>query len=137
MPTDEPYAASATAEVSVAAGGHLAVIAYTWSHREDGGQDGLLVIGPDEAPGKVAALWGDSWHQAPAARLLHGAIDGAVITVGASYAEGWDWNISVDATDAGSLRLRMDNVVPASAAAAQGQQGGAYWAMDAELRRAP
>ena len=48
MPTDEPHGAPATADVSVAAGANVAVIAYTWSHPKDGAQEGLLTIAPDE-----------------------------------------------------------------------------------------
>ena len=108
------------------------MIAYTWSHPKDGAQEGLLTIAPDEEAGRLIALWGDSWHQQPAGRALAGAIDGAVGTVGATYGGDWQWNIIVDASDPERLRVRMDNVVPESAGA---QSSGAYWAMDAELRR--
>src|SRR5512145_1460216 len=74
MPDDPAAEASATAQLSLGAGGNLAVLAYTWRHPDDGAQDGLLVLGPDEAPGGVVALWGDSWHQKPAAKQLRGAI---------------------------------------------------------------
>src|SRR5262245_9190383 len=134
MPTDPPHVASATAEVSVAAGGNLTQIAYTWSHPEAGAQDGLLVVGPDDEPGGVVSMWGDSWHQAPAPKTLAGGIDGRVITVSYSYAGDWQWIIMVDATDSGLLRLSMDNVVPPSAATSEHAAGG-YWAMNAELRR--
>jgi hypothetical protein len=136
MPTDQPHVAAATADVSAGAGGNLALIAYTWSHPEAGEQSGLLVIGPGEAPGTAVAFWGDSWHQAPTPKTLLGTADSGVVALGYSYAEGWEWRITVDAADAGSLRLRMDNVVPPSVAA-QGDGPLAYWAMDADLRRVP
>ena len=68
MPDDPPAEADATAQLSLGAGGNLAVLAYTWTHPDDGAQDGVLVLGPDESPGGVVALWADSWHQQPAAK---------------------------------------------------------------------
>jgi hypothetical protein len=100
------------------------------------GTPGLLVLGPGEEAGTVVALWGDSWHQAPSPKWLTGVIDDQVITVGYSYADEWEWTISVDATDSDSLRLRMNNVVPLSAVA-DDQSAGAYWAMQANLARSP
>ena len=134
MPTDEPHSAAATAVVSVAAGENVAVIAYTWSHPKDGAQEGLLMIAPDEEPDRLVALWGDSWHQAPAGRALAGAIADGVGTVGASYGGDWQWTITVDPSDPALLRVRMDNVVPQSAATEE-HSAGAYWAMATELRR--
>jgi hypothetical protein len=134
MPTDQPFVAAATADVSVSAGENMTVIGYTWSHPDDGVQDGLLAIGPAEEPDKVVAIWGDSWHQAPAAKQLAGDVAGRVVTVGYIYAEEWEWRITLDASSSESLLLRMDNVVPQSAAA-EGHAAGAYWAMESELAR--
>ena len=136
MPTDEPHRAPASATVSVAAGGLLAAVAYTWSHPQDGAQEGLLVVGTDEQPERAVALWGDSWHQSPASKSLSGTVDDGTVTVGYTYGGDWEWRIVLDATDPESLGLRMDNVVPASAAAGV-HAAGAYWAMDARLRRSP
>lgn len=134
MPTDAPHDASATAHVSSAAAGNLTAIAYTWSHPQDGAQDGLLVVGPDEESEGVVALWGDSWHQSPPPKVLSGAIEDGVITVSYEYAGDWRWQITVDATDAELLGLRMDNVVPESAAT-DGVAAGPYPAMVTDLRR--
>jgi hypothetical protein len=136
-PVDAPHVAAATAQVSSAAGGGLTTITYTWTHPEDGAVEGLLVVGADDdsgdEPGRVIALWGDSWHQAPQPRTLTGTFDESTVTVGYTYAENWRWIITVDTSDPEVLHLRMDNVVPESAAA-QGYTPGAYWAMDAALR---
>ena len=133
MPTDPFQEAPATAQVSVAAGGNLASIAYSWSHPQDGAQDGLLVVGGDDSGG-VVALWGDSWHQSPEARVLLGAIKDGLIVAGCDYGGDWRWTITVDTTVDGSLRIRMDNVIPESAATEE-IGPGAYAAMVAELRR--
>jgi hypothetical protein len=133
MPSDPLHDAPATVEVAMKAGGHLAAIAYTWSHPDDGAQDGLLVLGPaGDAPG-VTALWGDSWHQSPEPRVCPGSGEGGLITVGYEYAPGWRWNITVDPTDPTALRLRMENVVPEDAA--EGRAAVSYPAMEMTLRR--
>ena len=133
MPDDPPAEAEAAAQLSLGAGGNLAVLAYTWRHPDDGAQDGLLVLGPDESPGGVVALWGDSWHQKPAAKQLRGSTDGTTLTIGYPYAEGWEWRITLSADRPDRLRWRMDNVVPPSVSGTA--EAVTYWAMDAELRR--
>jgi hypothetical protein len=134
MPSDPLAEAPATARVSTAAGGNLVAIAYTWSHPADGAQDGLLVVGAGDEPGPASAFWGDSWHQSPAPRAFAGAIDGGVVTVSYEYEAGWHWHITVDPTDPATLRLRMDNEVPPSAAASE-TAAGPYPVMVTELRR--
>ena len=44
MPGDALAELPATVTVTMAAGGHMALVAYTWEHPDDGPQDGLLVI---------------------------------------------------------------------------------------------
>ena len=58
MPADAPHIAAATADVSIAVAGNLISIAYTWSHADDGAQDGLLVLGRSSEPAGVVAFWG-------------------------------------------------------------------------------
>jgi hypothetical protein len=103
-------------------------------HPDDGEQDGLLALGPAEEPGAVLALWGDSWHQKPTAAPLRGETGPASVTLSYTYAEGWEWRITLTAEGSDVLRWRMDNVVPSSSAA--GAAGVlTYWSMDATLRR--
>ena len=116
-----------------AAGGLLAAVAYTWSHPQDGAQEGLLVVGTDEQPERAVALWGDSWHQKPAAKHLRGVTGHDTLTVGYAYAESWEWRITLTADRPDTLRWRMDNVVPPSASGTA--EAVTYWAMDGELRR--
>lgn len=134
MPDDHPAEATATAQLSMGARGNVAVIAYTWAHPADGEQEGLLVLGPGQEPDAVVALWGDSWHQKPAVTQLQGTIADGAITVSYAYAEGWEWRITITPDGPDGLHLRMDNVVPPSAAAGAGA-ALTYWAMDAELHR--
>ena len=136
MPADPPHVAAVTADVSAAAGGNLTTISYTWSHPDDGAQDGLLVVGSNAEPPGVVAFWGDSWHQQPAPEVLLGGLEDGVLVVSYAYGGDWRWQITVDATDPDVLALRMDNVVPESAAT-EGVDAGAYPAMVTELRRAP
>lgn len=132
-PTDAPSEGTATATLTVGGGGNLTSLGYTWEHPTDGPQHGLLVVGPAEQPDQAVALWSDSWHQ-PTAQVLTGPVDGTVVTVACTYGGDWEWVIAVDATDADTLTVRMDNVVPASMAG-EGRATGAYWAMDSELHR--
>ena len=121
--------------MSVAAGANLAAVAYTWSHPKDGAQEGLLDDragrGGGPAGGAVGRLLAPGTPRAGRWPVPSRA---ASARVGASYGGDWQWNIIVDASDPASLRIRMDNVVPESAGA-DGHFVGAYWAMDADLRR--
>jgi hypothetical protein len=89
MPTDEPAEAPATATLTVSGTGTVAVLAYTWTHAQDGPQEGHLMLGPGEEPGTVLGLWGDSWHQQPAVVVLRGWALEDGIRLQYSYAEGW------------------------------------------------
>ena len=134
MPADSLHVEAATADVSVAAGGNLTTIAYTWSHPDVGAQDGLLVIGPNGEPPGAIAFWGDSWHQQPEPTVLLGGVEDGLLIVSYAYGGEWRWQITVDATDPAMLALRMDNVVPQSAAT-EAVDAGPYPAMVTELRR--
>lgn len=134
MPADSPYVAAAAADVTTAAAGNLTSIAYTWSHPEDGAQDGLLVIGPNGQSEGAVAFWGDSWHQSPQPAVLGGRFEDALLVVSYEYGGEWRWQISVDATNADSLILRMENVVP-DCAATEAYAAGAYATMLTDLRR--
>ncbi len=54
MPSDPLADAPMSATVSLAAGGELAQIAYSWVHPADGEQDGLLVLGQGDEPESAA-----------------------------------------------------------------------------------
>jgi hypothetical protein len=134
MPTDAPHVAAATADVSTAAAGNLTTIAYTWSHPDDGAQEGLLLVGRSgEAPGAVA-FWADSWHQQPDPVVMPGEVRDQLLTVSYAYGGDWRWQVTIDGTDLDALTIRMDNIVPESAAG-EGGSAGAYSAMATELRR--
>lgn len=135
MPDDPLRDAPLTARVAPAAGGVLTEVRYVWSHAGDGEQSGLLALGAGEEDGSALALWGDSWHQHPAPKVLDGTAGGGVVTVAYSYAGGWRWEVVVDASSPDVLVLTMNNVIPESAAT-PGMPAGPYAAMRAELRRA-
>ncbi|WFE38319.1 DUF1579 family protein [Micromonospora sp. WMMD998] len=136
LPAD-PFAESpATMTVATAAGGHLTTVSYSWAHPDDGPQDGLLVLGVGEQPGSLVAWWGDSWHQQPGPMTLTGdAGPGATVTLAAQYAGGWGWRVTLDGTDPATLRLRMENVVPADQAG-PAAPSGPYPVMVTDVRRA-
>jgi hypothetical protein len=124
MPGDPLRELPATASVTTAAGGHLTLVTYTWEHPDDGPQDGLLLMGSAGEGDAVVATWGDSWHQKPEPRSLSGtqAADGS-IALECSYGEGWAWRVLLELSEAGELRMRMDNVIPASRARAEVSAG--------------
>jgi hypothetical protein len=135
MPSDPLSEAPASGTVSLAAGGCVATIAYTWIHPQDGAQDGLLALGIGGGDNSITALWGDSWHQHPEVKIFEGTIDErGLISAGYEYADGWRWEIILDPTEADLLSLRMDNVVLPEAATAE-IPAVAYAAMLMELRR--
>ena len=70
----------------------------------------------------VVALWADSWHQHPEAKVCEGSVDeNGVISVGLEYGDGWRWQIILDATKTDVLVLRMDNVIPPEVATEESQ----------------
>ena len=131
-PDDEPGEGPATARLAIEAGG-VVVLAYAWTHPQDGPQEGTLTLGLGDEPGSALGLWGDSWHQKPAVAPLRGTVDDESVTVGYEYAEGWWWWITITPASSDLLRWQMDNVVPPSASGAA--EPIRYWAMQAELRR--
>lgn len=135
MPGDSFYEAPATADLSIGAAGNLTSIAYAWSHAEDGAQTGLLVLGSGDDPGSLIALWADSWHQSPSSKVLAGVVEEGRAVVGYEYGGGWEWQIIIDASASEWLGIRMENVVPESAATNDVPAGG-YLAMLATFQRA-
>lgn len=133
-PDDEPYAAPMTVRVTAAVRGLVTELAYSWSHAEAGDQDGLLVLSAAQEPPGLVALWSDTFHAQPGAMTLTGTAGDGSLTLGCAYAGDWRWDVVLDHSAPDRLGVRMDNVVPESAAA-QGYPPGAYWAMRADLVR--
>jgi len=134
VPADPLADRPATATLTLAAGGHLISLAYTWEHPDDGPQDGLLVVGSGREDPAVVALWGDSWHQQPAPMSMTGTVEGGSIELEGEYGGGWRWRIMVEAARPDALRMQMDNVVPADDASAE-LRSGPYPAMVMNLHR--
>ncbi|MFF3866215.1 hypothetical protein [Micromonospora sp. NPDC001898] len=136
MPSHPLAVLPAAGTVTMAAGGHLTSVTYSWEHPDDGPQDGLLVIGPAGEDGSLVAVWGDSWHQKPAPMSLSGGPGaGGTFAIKGDYGGGWGWGIVFDATDTEALRMRMDNLIPADQATAE-MPAGPYPVMVMDVRRA-
>jgi len=136
MPGDPLVEFPATVTVTTAAGGHLTSVAYSWEHPDDGAQDGLLVIGSADEDGSLVAMWGDSWHQKPTPMMLSGSRGtDATLELEGEYGGDWRWRVMLDASDAESLRMQMDNVIPAERATAD-IPDGPYPVMVMRTRRA-
>ena len=135
MPGDPLHKSPATATLSLAAGQCLATLGYTWTHPDDGPQDGLLALGRAGQDNAMVALWSDSWHQHLEAKVISGVLDeNGPITLEYDYGDGWRWQIVLDASRGDALTGRMNNVVPAEAATAD-IPPGPYVAMDMVLHR--
>ena len=136
MPGDPLSEFPAAGTLSLGAGGYLGTLGYTWTHPEDGAQDGLLAFGIAGSDNAIVALWADSWHQHPEARVCEGNLDeSGVISVGLEYGEGWRWQIVLDGSKTDVLSLRMDNVIPPEVATEE-ISAGPYVVMSMELRPA-
>jgi hypothetical protein len=136
MPGDPLSEFPAAGTLSLGARGYLGTLGYTWTHPEDGAQDGLLAFGTAGSENAIVALWADSWHQHPEARVCEGNLDeSGVISVGLEYGDGWRWQIVLDASKPDVLLLRMDNVIPPEVATEE-ISAGPYVVMSMELRRA-
>lgn len=135
MPGDPLSKFPAAATLSVGAGGYLGTLDYIWTHPEDGAQNGLLAFGIAGSDNSIVALWADSWHQHPEAKVSQGSLDeDGVISVSYEYGDGWRWLITLDASQTDVLLLRMENVIPAEVATAE-ISAGPYVAMSMELHR--
>lgn len=133
MPDDPLASRPATLTATMGARGHLTSVAYTWEHPDDGSQEGLLVVGSAGDGDALTAIWADSWHQKPEPMTMTGTRIGTAAELSASYGGDWGWRIRFDVSEAESLRMRMDNVLPA------GHDGAAeplaYPVMVMDLRR--
>jgi hypothetical protein len=135
MPGDPLSEFPAAGTLSVGAGGYLGTLGYTWTHPEDGAQEGLLAFGIAGSDNAIVALWADSWHQHPEAKVCEGNLDeGGVISLDYEYGDGWRWQIVLDANKTDVLSLRMDNVIPPELATEE-ISAGPYVVMSMELRR--
>ncbi|GAB95032.1 hypothetical protein BJY21_001686 [Kineosphaera limosa] len=139
MPDDEMAFGEASATVEAPAGGFALTLTYTWTHPDDGLQDGVLLVGsPQEGADTVEATWLDSWHQKPAPLHLTGALDGSALELSALYSGNWGWQIRLDLTSPQETVLVMRHVIPSEALdqAPPGTQmpAGPYDVMDLRLR---
>ena len=132
MPADDLASAPATATIASAAGGNATVVTYTWTHPDDGAQDGVLLAGSPDDEQAVVVAWADSWHQQPALLSLAGTSTDGRLDVTADYGGGWKWTITIEGDD--PLLLTMYNVIPDEHATAE-VAAGPYPVMVAELRR--
>lgn len=114
MPTDTLVEGPATVAVRVL--GEQYVVDYTWTHPEDGPQEGHLLIGGADEDGSATAAWGDTWHQKPGLMVLTGQWADGGVQLAASYMGDWGWEIDLDGLD-GTPSMIMRNVVPESALA--------------------
>jgi hypothetical protein len=101
--------------VDLRVNGQFLAIEYDWVY-EDKRQEGVLIVGCDEASDAVQAIWSDSWHMSHKFMICDGTIDdGGKVNMIGSYSapEGpeWGWRIEL-APEKDSLRIKMFNISP-------------------------
>jgi hypothetical protein len=117
------------AQVALAGQGKFWLLRYRWNY-EGQPQDGLLLVGFNQARRVVSGIWIDSWHMDDQMMLLQGeaAANGALHLSGSYSAPpgpDWGWWIEVAPQDSG-FKLVMHNVTP---------EGQAFLAVEAALER--
>ena len=113
----EPEVKSASRlTVAKAARGSFELMDYTWKY--DGiSQEGLLLIGYDEAQNAATVAWADSWHMNRKIMHCTGDIDKAgVLKVSGSYeappGPDWRWRIAISSEGKDRFRIVMHNLSP-------------------------
>ncbi len=113
----EPFRESETkARVATVAGGQFMTIQYTWAD-DSRPQEGLLLIGVEERPNLIHAVWIDSWHMGDKFMLCQGQItDNGNVSVAGLYAApsapDWGWRIEIKAGAMELFELAMYNISP-------------------------
>ncbi|MEI2713315.1 MAG: hypothetical protein V9G04_08445 [Nocardioides sp.] len=108
-PTDDLAAADSFATVEET-GAEGLVLRYGWTHADDGGQTGAILVGKPAEDGALRVAWTDGWHQ-PEATLLTGSGDARSFEVSYEYAPGWHWSISLRAHES-EIEMVMRNQTP-------------------------
>ncbi len=103
---------------------------YDWSYKGKPHQ-GLLLLSDDADSSRCEISWMDSFHYANRMMLLTGAFAGeGEVNVRGSYpappGPDWGWRMTLDMPDAGTLVLRMFNIMPGEPEA---------WAVEATYHR--
>lgn len=122
MPTDDFASGAASAAAAAHADGYALDVSYTWTHPQDGPQDGVLLVGsPSEEAGgsggsgeqgQIEATWLDSWHCKPTPMHFTGRREQGTVTLETTYAGSWGWHIVLELDPAAGMRIVMRNVVP-------------------------
>lgn len=109
--SDDPIAAS----VHVVSGGYALLFGYVGSHGE-APTNGTMVISYDEATGRHAMGWVDSFHSKTLMCLSGDRAPDGAIAVQGTYDIGdgqtYGWHIELRLETPQSLALRMYNVMP-------------------------
>lgn len=110
-----PTTSDATLEVGPYASSLFQGFRYRWRYPVDGEQDGLLLVGKNDAG--AFGYWIDGWHNGPDVMHLRQdapAVTGRLVLRGSYPAPpgpDWGWTIAIEAHD-GVLWLSMRNVSP-------------------------
>lgn len=115
-PKAAPHAVSAsTLSIAPEALGKFLALRYRWSF-EDKPQEGLLLVGNDNAKDAVSVAWVDSFHSSGSVMQCTGSACDDGFEVLGSYAAppgpDWGWSIALRIVDARRLEVAMHNIEP-------------------------
>lgn len=114
---DEPARESATTlSLNPAINGKFVEAKYTWAD-EGRPQEGILLIGYEEARQLATAVWADSWHMGEKFMFCQGvAKENGSVDVRGQYqaptGPDWGWRIVVEPEGKNALNLIMYNIQP-------------------------
>lgn len=118
-PKAAPHAVCAsTLSVATEALGQFLALRYRWSF-EGKPQEGLLLVGNDNAKDTVSAAWVDSFHSSGTVMQFVGSATEDGFEVLGSYAAppgpDWGWSITLKRVDERRLEVLMHNIEPGKA----------------------
>ena len=105
-----------TLAIAPVVGGRFVRIDYTWAY-QGRPQEGIMLVGSNPPAATDFVHWADTWHTGHTAMVCTGpARDAGTCAVLGSYAAppgpDWGWRISLDLSEAHTIRLLMHNIWP-------------------------
>lgn len=115
-PQSEEQRSDTDALVSLKARDKFLCVEYTWMS-EGKPQEGLMLVGVQDAEGTIAATWVDAWHNGDNLMACTGRTepDGSLTFMGhykAPTGPDWGWKTTISPPSGHTFRVVMYNVTP-------------------------
>lgn len=112
---ETPFESASQAVIDFSAKGIFLKIEYDWFYDEKQ-QEGLILIGQEEASETIKSFWIDSWHLSDKFMVSEGKPKTDLISVKGFYSvpehPDWGWKTIFDIEDENSFKILMYNVSP-------------------------